>query len=178
MVDALFMATGRMACAQGTMNNFTFGDETRQYYETICGGAGAGYYADGSGYDGASAVHTHMTNSRLTDPEVLEARYPVRVVTHAVRKGSGGKGDYHGGDGSVRRIAFLEPMQAALLSGRRQEQPAGLNGGEPGLTGAQSVWRANGEQQPLDALFRIDVEAGEVIEILTPGGGGAGQQPK
>ncbi len=173
VVDALFMATGRMACAQGTMNNFTFGDETRQYYETICGGAGAGYYADGSGFAGASAVHTHMTNSRLTDPEVLEARYPVRVQTHAIRQGSGGQGRFPGGDGSIRRITFLEPMQAALLSGRRSEHPAGLRGGGPGATGAQCLWRTDGSRQLLDALFRIEVNPGETLEILTPGGGGS-----
>lgn len=174
VVDALFMATGRMACAQGSMNNFTFGDEARQYYETICGGAGAGYGANGSGFSGASAVHTHMTNSRLTDPEVLEARYPVRLLEHAVRHGSGGDGAFKGGDGSVRRILFLEPMQAALLSGRRTEHPAGLNGGSPGATGAQALLRKDGTRQDLDALFRLDVEAGESLEILTPGGGGAG----
>ena len=178
VVDALFMATGRMACAQGTMNNFTFGDETRQYYETICGGAGAGYYADGTGFAGASAVHTHMTNSRLTDPEVLEARYPVRVITHAVRSASGGAGALPGGDGSIRKIMFLEPMQAALLSGRRTEEPAGLNNAQPGEPGDQRLWRTDGSQQPLDALFRIDVNPGEIIEILTPGGGGAGESIK
>jgi 5-oxoprolinase (ATP-hydrolysing) len=115
-----------------------------------------------------------MTNSRLTDPEVLEARYPVRLLEHSVRKGSGGDGAFKGGDGSVRRIMFLDPMQAALLSGRRTEHPAGLNGGSPGATGAQALLRKDGTRQNLEALFRLDVEAGESVEILTPGGGGAG----
>jgi len=172
VVDALFLATGRMACAQGTMNNFTFGDETRQYYETICGGAGAGQTADGTGFAGANAVHTHMTNSRLTDPEVLEARYPVRVLTHAERPESGGTGGYSGGNGSIRKILFLEPMQAALLSGRRDTLPAGLQGGGDGKPGAQFKLTADGGRDPLPALFRVSVQAGEAIEILTPGGGG------
>ncbi|MGX6648343.1 hydantoinase B/oxoprolinase family protein [Maricaulaceae bacterium MS644] len=174
VVDALFAATGRMAAAQGTMNNFTFGDATRQYYETICGGAGAGERLDGRGFDGASAVHTHMTNSRLTDPEVLELRYPVRILEHKVRHGSGGAGAFCGGDGSVRRIEFLEPMEAALLSGRRRIAPPGLNGGADGAPGRQRVVRANGKAEPLEARFRLDLQPGDRIEIETPGGGGFG----
>ncbi len=176
VVDALFAAAGRMAAAQGTMNNFTFGDADRQYYETICGGAGAGVRADGSGFDGASAVHTHMTNSRLTDPEVMETRYPVRVETHAVRKGSGGDGAQRGGDGSVRRIGFLEPMEASLLSGRRSIAPPGLNGGRDGAPGAQRVIRADGSIEELPARLRIDLRPGDAIEIETPGGGGFGSE--
>ena len=172
VVDALFAATGRMAAAQGTMNNFTFGDQTRQYYETQCGGAGAGLGADGAPFDGASAVHTHMTNSRLTDPEVLELRYPVRVLAHGVRRASGGAGQARGGDGAVRRIQFLEPMEAALLSGRRTTLPPGLAGGEPGRAGAQRLLRSDGAVTALPAKFAIAVEAGDIIEIETPGGGG------
>ena len=174
VVDALFAATGRMAAAQGTMNNFTFGDAARQYYETQCGGAGAGLGADGALFDGASAVHTHMTNSRLTDPEVLELRYPVRVLAHAQRWGSGGAGAARGGDGAVRRIEFLEPMDAALLSGRRTVQPPGLKGGQPGRSGAQRVIRADGSIITLPAKFSIQVKPGDIIEIETPGGGGFG----
>ncbi|PWE17734.1 5-oxoprolinase [Marinicauda salina] len=174
VVDALFAATGRMAAAQGTMNNFTFGNARHQYYETICGGAGAGVMADGTGFDGASAVHTHMTNSRLTDPEVLELRYPVRILSHAIRTGSGGGGAHRGGDGSLRRIEFLEPMEASLLSGRRKEAPPGLADGDDGRPGAQRVIRSDGSVETLDALFRVDLEAGDVIEIETPGGGGFG----
>lgn len=175
VVDALFAATGRMAASQGTMNNFTFGDATRQYYETQCGGAGAGLSATGDRFHGASAIHTHMTNSRLTDPEVLELRYPVRVLGHAIRRGSGGAGAAHGGDGAVRRIAFLEPMEAALLSGRRTTAPPGLNGGSPGRTGDQRVVRASGAVTALPAKFSIQMEPGDVIEIESPGGGGFGR---
>ena len=174
VVDALFAATGRMAAAQGTMNNLTFGDANRQYYETQCGGAGAGLDGQGGAFDGASAVHTHMTNSRLTDPEILELRYPVRVLAHGVRSGSGGAGVGRGGDGAVRRIEFLEPMQAALLSGRRTTTPPGLMGGQPGLSGAQRLIKADGSKQALPAKFSISVEAGDVLEIETPGGGGLG----
>ncbi len=174
VVDALFAATGRMAAAQGTMNNFTFGDATRQYYETQCGGAGAGIDSEGAPFAGASAVHTHMTNSRLTDPEVLELRYPVRVRAHAVRRGSGGAGAARGGDGAVRRIEFLEPMDAALLSGRRTVQPPGLAGGEPGRAGGQRVIRNDGSVIALPAKFSVSVRPGDVIEIETPGGGGYG----
>jgi 5-oxoprolinase (ATP-hydrolysing) len=174
VVDALFAATGRMAAAQGTMNNFTFGDATRQYYETQCGGAGAGIDGQGRPFDGASAVHTHMTNSRLTDPEVLELRYPVRVLGHAIRRGSGGAGQARGGDGAVRRIQFLEPMQAALLSGRRTTAPPGLAGGEPGMAGAQRKIATDGSAIVLPAKFSVHLQAGETIEIQTPGGGGYG----
>ncbi|TGY90005.1 5-oxoprolinase [Marinicauda algicola] len=175
VVDALFLATGRMAAAQGTMNNFTFGNARHQYYETICGGAGAGEFEDGTGFAGASAVHTHMTNSRLTDPEVMERRYPVRIRAHSIRDGSGGTGKFRGGDGSVRRVEFLEPMEAALLSGRRKQAPPGLKGGGDGVPGTARVIRRDGSQETLPALFRIEVGPGDVIEIETPGGGGYGK---
>ncbi|MGD2131571.1 MAG: hydantoinase B/oxoprolinase family protein [Maricaulaceae bacterium] len=168
--DALFAATGAMAAAQGTMNNFTFGDETRQYYETICGGAGAT-----ERYHGAHAVHTHMTNSRLTDPEILEARYPVLVETHGLRRGSGGDGETRGGMGSVRRIRFLDEMTVALVSGRRAVSPPGLFGGDDGAPGAQTLIRADGSREPLPARFRLTVEPGDAVEIETPGGGGFGE---
>jgi 5-oxoprolinase (ATP-hydrolysing) len=169
LVDALYAALGVMANGQGTMNNFTFGDETRQYYETICGGAGATATADG-----ASAVHIHMTNSRLTDPEILERRFPVRVEAFGVRRGSGGDGAHTGGDGAVRRIRFLAPMEAALLSSRREHAPQGLAGGAPGLPGRQRLIPATGPARQLDGCFSIRVAAGDAIEIETPGGGGFG----
>ena len=175
IVDALFAATGRMAAAQGTMNNFTFGNEQYQYYETICGGSGAGLLADGSGFEGADAVHTHMTNSRLTDPEIMELRYPVRVAHHRVRQNSGGDGKWRGGHGSVRRIEFLEPMEASLLSGRRRVAPPGLNGGGDGMPGKARIIRADGRVEEQPALFSVQLSPGDSIEIETPGGGGFGE---
>ncbi len=172
IVDALYEALGVMANAQGTMNNFTFGDRDRQYYETLCGGAGATARAPG-----AHAVHTHMTNSRLTDPEILERRFPVRVESFRRRTGSGGDGRMPGGDGAVRRIRFLAPMQAALLSTRRDHAPRGIAGGEPGLTGRQILIGGDGAVKELPGCFAIDVAAGESIEIQTPGGGGFGPAP-
>ncbi len=169
VVDALYAALGVMANAQGSMNNFTFGDAQRQYYETICGGAGA--TAD---RDGASAIHTHMTNSRLTDPEILERRFPVRVEAFGVRTGSGGAGARRGGDGVVRRIRFLAPMEAALLSSRREHAPQGLAGGAPGLPGRQRLIAASGAVSELPGCFSVTVELGDAIEIETPGGGGFG----
>lgn len=174
VVDALFGATGRLAASQGTMNNLTFGNDRHQYYETICGGAGAGVDAHGAGFAGESAIHTHMTNSRMTDPEVLERRYPVRVDHHRIREGSGGPGRWPGGNGSVRRLTFLEPMEVALLSSRRAETPFGLAGGGDALPGRQRVIRRDGQTEDLPGLFRIDVEAGDAVEIETPGGGGYG----
>jgi 5-oxoprolinase (ATP-hydrolysing) len=169
VVDALYAALGVMANSLGTMSNFTFGDETRQYYETICGGSGATAHAPG-----ASAVHTHMTNSRLTDPEILERRFPVRVESFGVRQGSGGAGRMRGGDGAVRRIRFLAPMEAALLSSRREHAPQGLAGGGPALAGAQRLIAASGTVTELAGCFAVDVQAGDIIEIETPGGGGFG----
>ena len=169
VVDALYGALGVMAAAQGTMNNFTFGNDRYQYYETICGGGGAG-----PGFDGASAVHTHMTNSRLTDPEVLEWRFPVRVEEFCIRSNSGGAGRWRGGDGAIRRIRFLEPMTAAILSGRRRIPPYGLAGGAPGQVGHNAVERVDGEVETLPGTARVTVRAGDVFTIETPGGGGYG----
>jgi 5-oxoprolinase (ATP-hydrolysing) len=169
VVDALYEALGVMANSEGTMNNFTFGDEARQYYETICGGAGATTNAPG-----ASAVHTHMTNSRLTDPEVLERRFPVRLEAFEVRRGSGGPGAQAGGDGVVRRIRFLEPMEAALLSTRRRFAPQGISGGRAAKLGQARLIGADGAVEELAGCFSITARAGDAIEILTPGGGGFG----
>jgi 5-oxoprolinase (ATP-hydrolysing) len=154
------------------MNNFTFGDGTHQYYETLCGGAGAG-----PGFDGASAVHTHMTNSRLTDPEVLEDRFPVRVERFAVRQDSGGSGAWRGGDGALRRIRFLAPMHAAILSNRRSTRAPGLAGGGDGAPGRNAVERADGHIEALPATAAVQMQPGDVFVIETPGGGGYGEAP-
>ena len=169
VVDALYEALGVLANSQGTMNNFTFGDAGRQYYETLCGGAGASARADGG-----SAVHTHMTNSRLTDPEILERRFPVRVESFAVRTGSGGAGRRRGGDGAVRRIRFLESMEAALLSTRRTFAPQGVGGGDAAKLGRERLIRADGAVMDLPGCFNVTVQPGDAIEIRTPGGGGFG----
>jgi 5-oxoprolinase (ATP-hydrolysing) len=169
IVDALYAALVAAANGQGTMNNFTFGGPGGEYYETICGGAGATILADG-----ASAVQTHMTNSRLTDPEILERRFPVRIESFGVRRGSGGPGARAGGDGAIRRIRFLAPMQAALLSTRRDHAPQGLEGGGPARPGRQRLIRAGGEAMELAGCFALDVSPGDVIVIETPGGGGFG----
>ncbi len=171
VVDALFAALGVMANSQGSMNNFTFGDAARQYYETICGGAGAT-----AGAPGASAVHTHMTNSRLTDPEILERRFPVRLEAFEVRRGSGGAGAHAGGDGARRKLTFLAPMEAALLSTRREHAPQGLAGGAPGLAGSQRLIDASGAVKELTGCFSITVRPGDAVEIETPGGGGYGRR--
>ncbi|MBJ7486480.1 hydantoinase B/oxoprolinase family protein, partial [Brevundimonas sp.] len=169
VVDALYGALGVLAASQGTMNNFTFGDDTRQYYETIAGGSGAG-----PGFDGASAVQTHMTNSRLTDPEVLETRFPVLLERFSIRRGSGGKGANRGGDGVVRRVRFLEPMTAAILSNRRRVPPFGAAGGEPGAVGINSVERVDGKVEVLGSTAEVAMAVGDVFVIETPGGGGYG----
>ncbi|HVV64739.1 MAG TPA: hydantoinase B/oxoprolinase family protein [Rhizomicrobium sp.] len=170
VVDALFGCLGVLAASQGTMNNLTFGNERHQYYETICGGAGAG--AD---FDGACAVHTHMTNSRLTDPEILEQRYPVVVEEFSIRRGSGGAGAQRGGDGVVRRVRFREAMTAAILSTRRETAPFGLDGGGDGAKGVTTVIRKNGSREILRGQDETRIEAGDAIEISTPGGGGFGR---
>ena len=170
VVDALYAALGVMANAQGSMNNFTFGDEDRQYYETICGGAGAT-----GDRPGTSAVHTHMTNSRLTDPEILERRFPVRVEAFAIRHGSAGAGAMAGGEGAWRRVRFLAPMEAALLSTRREHAPQGIAGGGPALPGRQRLIERSGAVKELPGCFSITVQPGDVIEIETPGGGGFGR---
>ena len=169
LCDCLYGALGVLAASQGTMNNFTFGNEHHQYYETICGGAGAG--AD---FDGASAVQTHMTNSRLTDPEVLEWRYPVTVERFLIRENSGGAGKHKGGDGVVRTIGFHEPMTAAILSGRRATRPFGLNGGEDGQPGETILTGADGSTRTLAPTEEVSVAPGDSITIATPGGGGFG----
>ena len=170
MTDTLYGALGVMAGAQGTMNNFTFGNETHQYYETICGGAGAG-----PGFDGTTAVHTHMTNSRLTDPEILEWRFPVLLESYGIRAHSGGAGKYRGGDGTVRRMRFLEPMTAAILSNRRIVPPYGLEGGAPGRVGLNRVERTDGTVQALASTDETAMAPGDVFVIETPGGGGFGR---
>jgi 5-oxoprolinase (ATP-hydrolysing) len=170
ITDALFAATGALAGSQGTMNNFTFGDAQHQYYETIAGGAGAG-----PGFDGASAVQTHMTNSRLTDPEVLETRLPVLLERFSIRHGSGGGGRNVGGDGVVRRIRFLAPMRASILANRRQVPPRGLKGGGDGAPGINRLIRADGYEERLPATAGADMAVGDVFEIETPGGGGYGK---
>ena len=170
VTDALFGALGAMAAAQGTMNNFTFGNDRHQYYETIAGGAGAG-----PDFDGTSVVQTHMTNSRLTDPEVLEARFPVLVEAFAIRKDSGGNGLHRGGDGAIRRIRFLEAMDAGILANRRSVPPFGLAGGEAGACGSNCIERADGTRETLPGTASARMGPGDVFVIETPGGGGYGQ---
>jgi 5-oxoprolinase (ATP-hydrolysing) len=167
--NALFGALGAIACSQATMNNFLFGDATRQYYETICGGTGAG-----PGFNGTSAIQTHMTNTRMTDPEVLELRYPVRLEEFSIRRGSGGAGRWRGGDGAIRRIRFLEPMTAVIVASRRNVAPFGLNGGEDGAAGRQWVERTDAAHEILTGTDSAELVPGDVFVIETPGGGGYG----
>ncbi len=169
ITDALYGALGVLAASQGTMNNFTFGNGRYQYYETICGGSGAG--AD---FDGTDAVHTHMTNSRLTDPEVLEWRFPVLLEDFCIRPNSGGKGHHHGGNGVIRRVRFLEPMTAAILSSHRVVPPFGLQGGETGALGKNYVQRSDGTVEELGSTAVAQMNPGDVFTIETPGGGGYG----
>jgi 5-oxoprolinase (ATP-hydrolysing) len=169
LCNALLGALGAAAASQGTMNNFLFGNDRHQYYETICGGAGAG-----PGFAGASAVHTHMTNTRITDPEILELRYPVRLDRFAVRRGSGGAGQWPGGDGAVRAVTMLEPMTVTLVASRRTVAPFGLAGGGAGLPGTQRIERADGRIEPLAGTARAELAAGDRLVIETPGGGGYG----
>ena len=168
VVDVLLGAMGRCAASQGTMNNITFGDGTFGYYETLAGGAGAG-----ERFDGASAVHTHMTNSRITDPEVLEARFPVRLVRFARRRGSGGAGRFRGGDGLVREYEMLAPLRFSILSERRTRAPFGLAGGGEGARGKNLH---QGREVPGKAV--LNVAAGERVRIETPGGGGFGPEER
>jgi len=169
VTNALYGALGVVASSQCTMNNFTFGNDRVQYYETIAGGSGAGL-----GFDGTAVVQTHMTNSRLTDPEVLEYRYPVRVESFAIRTGSGGSGQWRGGDGGERRIVFLEPMTASILSNNRVHGPFGLNGGQDGACGRNAVVKADGRVFELASTAQVDLEALDTFVIATPGGGGYG----
>jgi 5-oxoprolinase (ATP-hydrolysing) len=171
VTDTLFAATGRLAPSQGTMNNFTFGNERHQYYETICGGSGAG-----PDHDGTSAVQTHMTNSRLTDPEILETRLPVRLNQFAIRRGSGGQGAHRGGDGVVRSVTFLEPMRANILANRRRVPPRGIKGGGDAQAGRNWVERTDGTVEMLSATAYAEVQPGDRFVIETPGGGGFGRR--
>jgi 5-oxoprolinase (ATP-hydrolysing) len=170
ITDALYGALGIQAAAQGTMNNFTFGDGTLQYYETVCGGTGAG-----PDHDGASAVHSHMTNTRLTDPEVLEFRYPVVLEDFHIRKNSGGRGKWHAGDGIRRTIRFLEQMECTILSGHRRVPPFGLAGGEDGQIGENWARRKDGRMERLKGADATVIDAGEAVIIQTPTAGGYGK---
>ncbi len=169
VTGALIKALGIAASSAGTMNNVLFGNERFGYYETVCGGSGATAAADG-----ASAVHTHMTNTRITDPEIMEHRYPVRVEEFSIRRGSGGAGAHAGGDGIVRKLRFMEPMSLSVLTQHRVRGPFGMNGGEPGQPGSQRVERAGGEVVVLEPIDGCDVEAGDMFVLETPGGGGFG----
>jgi 5-oxoprolinase (ATP-hydrolysing) len=166
VVDVLLGALGRAAASQGTMNNVSFGQGGFGYYETIAGGAGAG-----PGIAGASAVHTHMTNTRITDPEIIERRFPVRIREFSIRRGSGGMGRFPGGDGVCREYEFLEPLTVSLLGERRLTRPFGLDGGGPGASGRDLH---NGQEVPGHATF--DVQPGDRLRIETPGGGGYGSK--
>ncbi|WP_341364705.1 hydantoinase B/oxoprolinase family protein [Thalassospira sp. SN3W] len=170
VTDTLYAALGVMSGAQGTMNNFTWGNDTHQYYETICGGTGAG-----PDYDGTSGVHSHMTNSRLTDPEVLEWRFPVLLESFGIRKGSGGAGKHKGGDGTVRRVRFLEEMTASILSNHRRVPVQAVGGGEPGKLGRNAIERTNGTVEELKGTDGATMYPGDVFIIETPGGGGYGK---
>jgi len=182
VVNALYGALGVMASSQGTMNNLTFGDDRYQYYETIAGGTGAGLAELGAdwrsarGFDGTAVVQSHMTNSRMTDPEVLELRFPVRLESYAIRQGSGGGGYWRGGDGGVRRLRFLAPMTVSILSNNRVHAPFGLHGGQPGERGRNAVERAGGGIDELGPQDRTEVMPGDVVVIETPGGGGFGRE--
>ncbi|MBC6417070.1 MAG: hydantoinase B/oxoprolinase family protein, partial [Rhodospirillales bacterium] len=169
IADALYGALGVLAASQGTMNNLTFGNDRYQYYETICGGGGAG-----PDFDGTSAVHTHMTNARLTDPEVLEWRFPVLLEDFRINHGSGGRGRHSGGDGTIRRLRFLDAMTVALLSNHRRIPPFGLAGGAPGRLGRNWLERADGTRDVLSGTDRREVKPGDVIVVETPAGGGFG----
>jgi 5-oxoprolinase (ATP-hydrolysing) len=170
VVDVLLGALGLAAASQGTMNNLLFGDETFGYYETICGGSGAT-----PTNEGADAVHTHMTNTRLTDPEIIERRYPVRVREFAIRRGSGGQGQHRGGDGVIRRLEFLRPLEVSILSERRGPfPPYGLSGGQPGALGRNTLLRPDGTTIDLGAKAQLTVHASDILIIETPGGGAWG----
>jgi len=170
VVDCIFGALGIVAASQGTMNNLLMGNDRFGYYETICGGAGAG-----PGFHGADAVHTHMTNTRLTDPEVLESRYPVRLVRFAIRPGSGGAGRYRGGCGVIREIEFLEPLDVSIISQRHTTAPYGLHGGGDGASGRNILRRAGADRDEfLPPIVSVSVRPGDRLTIETPGGGGFG----
>jgi 5-oxoprolinase (ATP-hydrolysing) len=175
VTNAIFQALGAMANAQGTMNNLTFGNDQYQYYETICSGSPAGKFNSGDGFSGTSGVHTHMTNSRLTDPEILEMRYPVLLEDFHIREISGGKGQHKGGDGTTRTIRFLEKMQCAILSSHRYRPPEGLDGGGNGEVGKTEVRRADGRMETLKACDQTVLEAADAVIVTTPTPGGFGR---
>jgi 5-oxoprolinase (ATP-hydrolysing) len=170
VTNCLFAAMKALGPSQGTMNNLTFGNAKYQYYETICSGSPAG-----PGFDGTAGVHVHMTNTRLTDPEILELRYPVLLEEFGIRRGSGGKGKWSAGDGTLRRIRFLEKMDCAILSSFRNVRPYGLEGGQPGECGENSVRRNDGRMQRLEGCDQTVLEPGEAVIIMTPTGGGFGK---
>jgi 5-oxoprolinase (ATP-hydrolysing) len=172
LVDTLLQALGVVACSQGTMNNVLFGNQRFSYYETVCGGCGAG-----PGFDGASGVHSHMTNTAMTDPEVLEYRYPVRLDTFRLRAGSGGAGRWRGGDGVVRELTFLEPVALSVVSQHRKVAPYGVAGGSDGRPGRQWVERVGGRREQLEPIDGRELEAGDRLVLETPGGGGWGDRP-
>jgi 5-oxoprolinase (ATP-hydrolysing) len=171
LVDTMLKALGLVACSQGTMNNVLFGNQDFGYYETVCGGCGAG-----PGFDGESAVHSHMTNTAITDPEVLEHRYPVRLEEFAIRRGSGGTGLHRGGDGVIRRFLFLQAMSLSILSQHRVEAPYGAAGGKAGALGTQAVVRADGAVEALSGIDGLEIEPGDRLVLETPGGGGWGSE--
>jgi 5-oxoprolinase (ATP-hydrolysing) len=175
VTNALFAALGALGSAQGTMNNLTFGNDRVQYYETICSGSPAGFDRDGNGFDGAAGVHVHMTNTRLTDPEILESRYPVMLESFSIRRGSGGRGRWRSGDGTRRVIRFLAPMKGAILSGFRRVRPFGLAGGEPGEAGRNTLRRSGGRTEDLGGAASFEAAAGDAVVIETPTGGGVGK---
>jgi 5-oxoprolinase (ATP-hydrolysing) len=170
VTNTLFLALGALAAAQGTMNNLNFGNKTYQYYETICSGSPAG-----PGFDGTDAVHSHMTNTRLTDPEVLEFRYPVVLEDFHIRAGSGGKGKWHAGSGIRRTIRFLEEMECTILSGHRRVPPPGLDGGSAGQVGENWVRRKDGRMERLKGCDATVIDADEAVIIQTPTAGGCGK---
>jgi 5-oxoprolinase (ATP-hydrolysing) len=179
VTNALYGALGVMAAGQCTMNNFTFGNAAHQYYETISGGSGAGVFKDDAGrvvggFNGTSVVQTHMTNSRLTDPEVLEFRFPVRLDSYEIRAGSGGAGRWRGGDGGVRRVRFLQAMTASILSNGRVVPAFGMAGGQAGALGVNRIERADGRRETLGHIGSAEMGVGDVFVIETPGGGGYG----
>ena len=170
LVNLLLKALKLCAASQGTMNNTLFGTEHFGYYETVCGGCGAG-----PGFHGADATHSHMTNTRITDPEILEHRYPVRIERFAIRQNSGGDGKFHGGNGAIREIIFLQKMELSILSQNRKHGPFGLNGGKSGKPGKQYLIRASGEIEHLQAIDGCTVYPGDRFVLETPGGGGYGK---
>ena len=175
VTTALLMCFGIQAASQSTMNNITWGNEHFQYYETICGGTGAGIDFSGEFYNGTSAIHSHMTNSRLTDPEVLEFRFPVILEEFSIRKNSGGMGKFKGGDGVIRKIRILEDMIISVLSGHRTVPPPGILGGNPGKTGSTTLIKSEGTEYILKYADQVKANPNDILVVKTPGGGGLGK---